>query len=135
MITVREFRNMIFECPLNWTIKLQKWEHITEIELQKRSYPMPNLVSVKIQEVTSRRTDDGLNIYKFILEDDFDNDFVISPTDMIDYFINDLNDDDLLDFVLYTEDTPGHYNHIPLSVSVGDKGWSDKIMIIDFDEE
>lgn len=136
MITVREFRNMILECPLDWTIELRKWEHGNEDDFMKRNpYPMPNLVSVKIQEVNTRLTDRGNYICRYILEDDLDNDFVMTPTEMIDELINDLGDDDLIDFVLYTEDTPGHYDHIPLSISIGDKGYSDKVMIIDLEEK
>ena len=136
MITVREFRNMILECPLDWTIELRKWEHGNEDDFMKRNpYPMPNLVSVKIQEVNTRLTDEGNYICRYILEDDFENDFKASPEDMINIFCSSKKDDEFLDFVLYTEDTPGHYDHIPLSVSIGDKGYSDKVMIIDLEEK
>jgi hypothetical protein len=57
------------------------------------------------------------------------------PRDMmIKLFCGKKNDTDLLNFVLYTEDTPGHYNHIPLNVEVGDFGYSDKVMSIEFFE-
>lgn len=136
MITVREFRNMILECPLDWTIVLRKWEHGNEEDFMKRiPYPMPNLVSVFLQDWCRRKTDDGDVIYKYIFEDDFENDFKASPEDMINIFCGSKKDDEFLDFVLYIEDTPGHYDHIPLSVSIGDKGYSDKVMIIDLEEK
>ena len=136
MITVKEFKNMLNGCPNDWTITLKKWEHGNPEDFMKRNhYPMPNRVSVKIQEITSRYNDMGGKIYTIILEDDFDNDFTMSPDDMRKFFCGNKNDDDLLDFVLYTEDTPGHYNHIPLNVEEGDRGYSDKNMNIEFEED
>lgn len=135
MITVSEFRNMVLSCPLNWTIRFRKWEHGSKEDFMKRNhYPMPNIVSVKIQNVFTKLNDKGHYICTYVLEDDFDDDFEMSPTEMIDEIINDLGDDDLLNFVLYNEDTPGHYNYIPLNIEAGDKGYSDRVMQINFEE-
>ena len=134
IITVKEFREMLLNCDPDWSIKFSKWEHISTAEFPK-SYNMPSLVSVCIQDIMYRRTDDGDVIYKIILEDDFDNEFVMKRDEMIRIFCGNKGDDEMLNFVLYTEDTPGHYNHIPLTVSIVDKGYSDKVMIIDFEEE
>ena len=57
--------------------------------------------------------------------------FIIIKSYMIKFFCEGKDDYDLLDFVLYTEDTPGHYNHVPLRFSEGDTGYSDKIKHID----
>ena len=136
MITVKEFKNMLNECPNDWTITLKKWEDGNPEDFMKRNhYPMPNRVSVSIQDIQYRKTDDGDVIYKIIMEDDFDNDFTMSPNDMKKIFCGNKNDNDLLDFVLYTEDTPGHYNHVSLNVEEGDRGYSDKNMNIEFEED
>lgn len=135
MITVKEFQNILNECPNDWTITFKKWEHGNPEDFMKRNhYPMPNRVSVKIQEITSRYNDMGGKIYTIVMEDDFDDDFTMSPEDMVKFFCNEKDDNDLLDFVLYTEDTPGHYNHVPLNVEEGDKGYSDRNMNIEFEE-
>jgi len=136
MITVKEFRNLINIGPQDFKRVFKKWEHGKPEDFMKRNhYPMPNLVSVKIQEITSRYNDMGDKIYKIIMEDDFDYDFEMLPEEMIKFFCEGKNDDDLLNFVLYTEDTPGHYNHVPLIFSEGDTGYSDKIKHIDIEED
>jgi len=136
MITVKEFRNIINQCPNDWTITLMKWEHGTEEDFKRKypTYPMPNRVSVSIQDIQYRKTDDGDVIYKIILDEDFNDYFTMSPDDMRKIFCGNKADNDLLDFVLYTEDTPGHYNHVHLNVEEGDKGYSDKNMKIEFEE-
>ena len=135
MITVREFRNLINIGPQDFKRVFKKWEHGKPEDFMKRNhYPIPNLVSVKIQEITSRYNDMGGKIYKIIMEDDFDNDFEMLPEDMIKYFCEGKNDYDLLDFVLYVEEN-GKYDHIPLRFSEGDTGYSDKIKHIDIVEE
>jgi hypothetical protein len=135
MITVKEFKDIVLSCPLNWTIRFMKWEHGSKEDFMKRNhYPMPNRVSVKIQHISTKLNDEGHNVCTYIFEDDFDDDFEMSPTEMINEIVNDLGDNDLLNFVLYTEDTLGHYNHIPLKVEVGDKGYSDRRMFIELEE-
>lgn len=135
MITVKEFRNLINVGPQDFKRVFKKWEHGNPEDFMKRNhYPMPNLVSVKIQEITSRYNDMGGKIYKIVMEDDFDNDFEMLPGEMIGVFCEGKDDYDLLDFVLYTEDTPGHYNYVPLKFSEGDTGYSDKIKHIDIEE-
>ena len=136
MITVKEFRNLINIGPQDFKRVFKKWEHGDEEDFMKRNhYPAPNLVSVKIQDISSRYNDMGGKIYKIVMEDDFDNDFEMLPEDMIKFFCEGKDDYDLLDFVLYTEDTPGHYNHVPLRFSEGDTGYSDKIKHIDIEED
>lgn len=134
MITVKEFRNLINIGPQDFKRIFKKWEHGNEEDFIKRNhYPAPNLVSVKIQEITSRYNDMGGKIYKIIMEDDFDNDFEMLPEDIINFFCEGKNDYDLLDFVLYVEKN-GKYDHIPLKFSEGDTGYSDKIKHIDIEE-
>jgi len=134
MITVKEFRNLINLGPQDFTRVFVKWEHGNEEDFMKRNhYPAPNLVSVKIQDISSRYNDMGGRIYKFVLEDDFDNDFEMLPEDMIKFFCEGKDDCDLLDFVLYVEKN-GKYDHIPLQFSEGDTGYSDKIKHINIEE-
>lgn len=134
MITVKEFRNLINLGPQDFTRVFVKWEYGNEEDFMKRNhYPAPNLVSVKIQDISSRYNDMGGRIYKFVLEDDFDNDFEMLPEDMIKFFCEGKDDCDLLDFVLYVEKN-GKYDHIPLQFSEGDTGYSDKIKHINIEE-
>ena len=136
MITVKEFRELLLKCDSDWNVHLGKWEHGDPETFKKKYpiYPLPNRVSVSIQDIMYRKTDDGDVIYKIILVDDFDDKFEMPRNMMIKIFCGKKNDSDLLDFVLYTEDTPGHYNHVPLNVEVGDFGYSDKVMNIEFFE-
>lgn len=134
MITVKEFRELLLKCDSDWNVHLGKWEHENPFKKKNPIYPLPNIVSVTIQDIIHRKTDDGDIIHKIILEDDFDNEFEMPRDKMIKFFCGKKNDTDLLDFVLYTEDTPGHYNHVHLNVEVGDFGYSDKVMIIEFFE-
>lgn len=134
MITVKEFRNLINIGPQDFKRVFMKWEHGNPEDFMNRNhYPAPNLVSVKIQEITSRYNDMGGKIYTIIMEDDFDNDFEMLPEDMIKLFCDGKDDYDLLDFVLYVEKN-GKYDHIPLRFSEGDTGYSDKIKYIDIEE-
>lgn len=136
MITVREFRNLINIGPQDFKRVFKKWEHGKPEDFMKRNhYPMPNLVSVKIHEITSRYNDIGDKIYKIVIEDDFEDDFEMLPNEMIKFFCEGKDDYDLLDFVLYIEDTPGHYNHVPLSFSEGDTDYSNKIKHINIEED
>ena len=135
MITVKEFRNLINLGPQDFKRVFVKWEHGNKEDFMKcNHYPAPNLVSVKIQEITSRYNDMGNKIYKIVMEDDFDNDFEMMPNNMIKFFCDGKDDYDLLDFVLYVEDETGEYSHIPLHFSEGDTGYSDKIKHIDIEE-
>lgn len=129
MITVREFRNIIEQCPKNFFIRLKKWEHCTEEELQHRSYPMPNRVSVKITSISQDYNEFGTNTYKFIFKDDFDNDLEGTSQEIFDIFCKNLSDYDLLSFKLQVGT-----EMIPLNVEAGDIGYSDKIMNIEFEE-
>ena len=134
MITVREFRNLINIGPQNFKRIFVKWEYGDKEDFMKRNhYPAPNLVSVKIQDISSRYNDMGGKIYTIIMEDDFDNDFEMFPEEMVKFFCDGKDDYDLLDFVLYVEKN-GKYDHIPLRFSEGDTGYSDKIKHIDIEE-
>ena len=134
MITVKEFRNLINIGPQDFKRIFVKWEHGDKEDFMKRNhYPAPNLVSVKIQDISSRYNDMGGKIYTIIMEDDFDNDFEMLPEEMIKLFCEEKDDYDLLDFVLYVEKN-GKYDHIPLRFSEGDTGYSDKIKHIDIEE-
>lgn len=97
MITVSEFRNMVLSCPLTWNILFRKWEHGSKEDFMKRNhYPMPNLVSVKIQHIFTKLNDEGHYVCTYVLEDDFDNDLMMTPIEVLDDIINDLGDEDLL---------------------------------------
>lgn len=132
MITVRELRNMFLECPEDWNIEFRKWEHGNPEDFKEKypRYPMPNLVSIKIKEIINKPDDDHKwIIHKFIVEDDFDDNFIKNRNEMIEFFCNGLADYELISFELNTKE-----GNIPLTIEVGDKGYSDRIMMINLEE-
>lgn len=135
MMKASELKQIFLSANQDWEIRLSKWEHCTEEELKKRSYPLPNRTSVRIIDTSSNLDDvTGNRIISYYLED-CDEDFCKKRDDMISFFCGGLDDNDILNFYLYTEDTPGHYDYIPLTISQGDKGYSDKRMLVELDEE
>ena len=55
--------------------------------------------------------------------------------EILEKITNGLNDNDVIDFNLQVEETPGHLDLIPLKdVEIVDTGYSDKIMLIGVDE-
>ena len=136
MITVREFCNLVHNGPKDYLRSFRKYEHGDYETFMKRNhYPMPNLVSVKIREITSRQNDMhiGCMIYKIILEDDFDNDFEMTHDEMIKFFCEGKDDYDLLDFELYVEEND-KYDHIPLKFFEGDTDYDNHIKYINIEE-
>ena len=70
----------------------------------------------------------------FIFEDDFDNNLIMTKDEVIKFFCDGLDDNDLVTIKLYVEDVPGHYDHIEMKMSKGDTSWSDKQTNLEFDE-
>jgi len=138
MITVKRFKEIINSCPDNWTIIFRKWEH--KSPTQDGPYQgykgYPNIVGVKIVDVSDRIDDiDGNKIRTIIVEDDIDDNLAGFPNEIIEKIICSLNDNDYIKFNLQVEETPGHLDLIPLQdVEIIDKGYSDKIMLIGVDE-
>lgn len=133
MITVKELRSMFNQCPNDWTIEFRKWEHGDSDDFKKKypNYPMPNLVSINVKKVvTYTKSNYELIVHKFVLEDDFDNDFTLTKDEALEYFCWGYADFEMVEFELCTE-TDGN---VPLKISLGDKGYSDKVQMITFDE-
>lgn len=137
MITVNRFKRIINECPDNWTIVFRKWEHMSPTnDGPYQGYKgFPNIVGIKIIDISDRIDDiEGNKIRTIIVEDDIDEDLTGNPQEILEKIIDELNDNDVIDFNIQVEETPGHLDLIKLNVEAGDKGYSDKIMIIDVDE-
>lgn len=137
MITVKRFKRIINSCPENWTIVFHKWEHMSPThDGPHQGYKgFPNIVGVKIIDISDRINDiEGGKIRTIIVEDDIDEDLTGNPQEILEKITNGLNDDDIIDFNIQVEETPGHLDLIELNVEAGDTGYSDKIMIIDVDE-
>ena len=134
MVTVKEIKDLFNKFEDDFKVSFRKWEHCTEEELSKRKWPMPNIVSLSLQDRTTRTTNDGDTIRTFIFEDDFDNDFIMTKEEAIKFFCGGLDDNDLVSVRLYVEDTPGHYDHIEMEMSKGDTSWSDRQTNLEFDE-
>lgn len=138
MITVKQFKNIIFSEGDNWKIEFHKWEHMfpTPDGPHQGYRGMPNIVGVRIIDINERISDMvGCTIRTFTVEDDIDEDLFGTPQEIINKLCNGLNDNDFIDFVLEVEETPGHSDHISLNIELGDKGYSDKVIIINVDEE
>ena len=131
MITVKELRNMFLDCPEDWNIEFRKWEHGNPEDFMKRNhYPMPNLISIQIKEVITKANNDHEWInHTFIVEDDFEDNFIMNRDEMIEFFCGGLTDNELISFELKTEE-----GNIPLTIEASDKGYSDKIMMINLEE-
>lgn len=137
MITVNHFKRIINSCPDNWTIVFHKWEHMSPTyDGPYQGYKgFPNIVGIKIIDISDRINDiAGGKIRNIIVEDDIDEDLIGNPQEILEKITNGLNDNDVIDFNIQVEETPGHLDLIKLKVEAGDTGYSDKIMIIDVNE-
>jgi len=131
MITVKELRSLFNSCDNDFKIRFQKWEHGNKEDFMKRNhYPMPNLVSIRVKKVitTANENHEWIN-HKFVLEDDFEDDFIITKDEALEYFCDGLDDYEMIDFELSTKD-----GNIPLRIFKGDTGYSDRIQMIDLEE-
>lgn len=138
MITVKQFKDIIFSEENNWTIEFHKWEHMSPTsDGPYQGYKgMPNIVGIRIIDINERINDiDGGKIRTFTVEDDIDEDLFGKPQEILNKLCNGLNDNDFIDFILEVEETPGHIDHIPLSIELGDKGYCDRTILISVDEE
>ena len=88
--------------------------------------------SVKVKEVvTTANKEHEWIIHKFVLEDDFDDVFSLTRDEALEYFCWGLADDEMIGFELNV----GNNINVPLSIEEGDKGYSDKKMIFNFEEK
>ena len=137
MITVNRFKSIINQCPENWTIVFRKWEHMSPTQDGPcQGYKgFANIVGIKIIDISDRINDiEGGKIRTIIVEDDIDEDLTGNPQEILKKITEGLNDNDVIDFEIQVEETPGHLDLIELNVEAGDKGYSDKIMLINVDE-
>lgn len=137
MITVNRFKRIINKCPDNWTIVFRKWEHMSPThDGPYQGYKgFPNIVGIKIIDISDRIDDiEGNKIRTIIVEDDIDEDLTGNPQEILEKITNGLDGNDVIQFKIQVEETPGHLDLIKLNVEVGDKGYCDKIMSIIVDE-
>lgn len=138
MITVKQLKNIILSEGNNWTIEFNKWEHMSPTpDGPYQGYRgMPNIVGIRIIDISERISDiTGFKIRTFTVEDDINEELFGKPQEIIDKLCNGLNDNDFIDFVLEVEETPGHLDHIHLNIELGDKGYCERTMIINVDED
>lgn len=137
MITVKRLKDIITSEGDNWKIEFHKWEHMSPTpDGPHQGYKgMPNIVGVRIIDISERISDIvGCKIRTFTVEDDIDEDLFGTPQEILYKLCNGLSDNDFIDFVLEVEETHGHLDHIPLNIELGDKGYSDRTIIISVDE-
>lgn len=136
---VSQFKKILNKHPEeNWRFEFRKWEHMSETTDGKyQGYKgWQNIVELSLVD-TIRRYDDisGHKVVKYILmENPYDNEISGNMQYMLDTFVQDLADDDIIEFVLEVEEAVGHIDHINLKLSEGDTGWADRFTILDLDE-
>ena len=135
MVTVKRIKEILDSLHEDFTVSFRKWEHVSSEELSRRKYPMPNRVSLKLQDKFQKPNDMGGAIRTFVFEDDDDDDLLMTKEETIKFFTDGLEDTDHVEIRLSVEDTPGHIDHIGLDVEHGDTGWSDRVDILEFEEE
>ena len=118
----KHFIDAIANIPLDWRVRLQKWEHTEGPNTNERGYiNAPNLVDLLPVDLV---LDEDHNTYRvYMVETELDEYPVKDDKDVIDY------GDYELEFILKWRD-----KEIPLKWEMGDWGWSDKIINIDFEE-
>lgn len=134
MITRNEFRSIINRCPDGWTITFIKWEHIEDIEEIKKStsYWMPSIVGLTEVDRFTRYNDiDGkpITVITFVEDDEHDGE---PKEDIINKFSPE--GDGYIEFRIEVEDSDGKSYTIEMTPEVGDFGYSDRDMHIDFEE-
>lgn len=136
---VSQFKKILNKHPEDkWRFEFSKWEHMSETPNGKyQGYRgWPNIVELSLVDTIHRYDDiSGHKIVKYVLmENPYDNEISGNMQYMLDTFVKDLTDDDIIEFVLEVEETPGHIDHINLELSEGDTGWADRFTILDLDE-
>ena len=137
-ITVKRFKEIVTNCPEDWTVEFRKWEHMSEDPegLHQGYRGMPNICSIRIIDIAERFDDITGNKWRtFVVEDDLDDELSGHPSEIVEKFTKDLSDNDFIEFSLEVEETPGHLDRFGISIEECDKSYSDKRMIISVDEE
>lgn len=97
---------------------------------------MPNICSIRIIDIAERIDDITGNKWRtFIVEDDFEDELVGHPSEIVEKFTKNLSDNDFIEFLIEVEETPGHFDRFDISIEEYDKSYSDKRIIISVDEE
>ena len=136
---VSQFKKILSKHPeKNWTFEFSKWEHMSGTPDGKyQGYKgWPNIVELSLVDTIHRYDDiSGHKVIKYVLmENPYDDEISGNMQYMLDTFVKDLADDDIIEFVLEIEETAGHIDHINLNLSEGDTGWADRFTILDLDE-
>ena len=136
IVTVKRFKEIVANCPEGWTVVFRKWEHMDGTPWFNGYKGWPNVVDLRIIDSAKRINDiDGKTIFIFTFEENDDDRTEMKSEEVFKMFCEGKNDDDMIDCRLEIEEIPGHFVQIPMKPSAGDKGWSDKQVLIDFDEE
>ena len=136
---VSQFKKILSKHPEdNWCFEFSKWEHMSDTPDGKyQGYRgWPNIVELSLVDVMQRYDDiSGHKIVTYVLmENPYDKEISGNMQYMLDTFVKGLADDDIIEFVLEVEESPGHIVHIDLTLSEGDTGWADRFTILDLDE-
>lgn len=138
-ITTKRFKEIVTHCPdESWIVEFRKWEHMPEhLGGSHQGYKgMPNICSIRIIDIAERFDDITGNKWRtFVVEDDFEDEFIGHPSEIVEKFTKDLSDDDFIELLIEVEETPGHFDRFDLLIEECDKSYSDKRMIISVDEE
>ena len=131
---VSQFKKILSKHPEdNWRFEFRKSEHVPDTPDVKG---WPSIVELSLVDTIHRHDDiSGHKIVEYVLmENPYDNEISGNMQYMLDTFVKELADDDIIEFVLEVEESAGHIDHIDLKLSEGDTGWLDRFTILDLDE-
>lgn len=115
----KHFIDAIANTPMDWRVRFQKWGHFEETDSNRYGYP--NLVDLLPTDMVLDEVHKICKVY--MVETDLDEYPVKTEGAVIDC------EDFELEFILKLGN-----KEIPLKWEMGDWGWSDKIINIDFEE-
>lgn len=136
-ITIKKFKELLNHCIDNrWTVEFSKWEHMDGTSQFNGYRGWPSVTGLMIVD-NFQRVDDitGMLINVFVMKEEFDNNINMHPNEIDKVFCQNFCDEDFIEFRLEIEELPGKFTQLDITPDTYDMGYSDKFMIIYFEED